>query len=159
MFYKKETQMNKVQLIGHLGGDVELKYTPDGKAVTNLSIATQTTWKNKETKQRESSTQWHRVVIFGKLAEIAANYLRKGSHVFIEGSLRTRKWTDNKDNIDRWTTEVVLSGYQSTLTLLDKKPESGTQAQAQAQAQTPVVSQDDVAGATNQVPDDDDLPF
>lgn len=149
--------MNKVQLIGHLGGDVELKYTADGKAVVNLSIATQTAWNNKETKERESSTQWHRVVIFGKLAEIAANYLRKGSHVFIEGSLRTRKWTDNKDNIDRWTTEIVLSGYQSTLTLLDKKPESGTQ--AQAQAQTPVVSQDDAAGATNQVPDDDDLPF
>lgn len=147
--------MNKVQLIGHLGGDIELKYTADGKAVVNLSIATQTSWNNKETKQRESSTQWHRVVIFGKLAEVAANYLRKGSHVFIEGSLRTRKWTDKKDNIDRWTTEIVLSGYQSTLTLLDKKPESGTQ----TQTQTPVVSQDDVAGATNQVPDDDDLPF
>jgi len=157
MFYKKEKQMNKVQLIGHLGGDVELKYTADGKAVVNLSIATQTAWNNKETKQRESSTQWHRVVIFGKLAEIAATYLRKGSHVFIEGSLRTRKWTDKKDNIDRWTTEVVLSGYQSTLTLLDKKPES--EPQNPAQTQTPVVSQDDVAGATNQVPDDDDLPF
>ena len=153
--------MNKVQLIGHLGGDVDLKYTADGKAVVNLSVATQTSWNNKETKQRESSTQWHRVVIFGKLAEVAANYLRKGSHVFIEGALRTRKWTDKKDNIDRWTTEIVLSGYQSTLTLLDKKPESGTgtQAQTQTQTQTPVVSQDDVAGATNQVPDDDDLPF
>lgn len=146
--------MNKVQLIGHLGGDVALKYTPDGKAVVNLSIATQTSWNNKETKQRESSTQWHRVVIFGKLAEVAANYLRKGSHVFIEGSLRTRKWTDKKDNIDRWTTEVVLSGYQSTLTLLDKKPESGTQ----TQTQTPVVSQDDATGATHQVPNDD-IPF
>ena len=157
MFYKKEKQMNKVQLIGHLGGDVELKYTADGKAVTNLSIATKTSWNNKETKQRESSTQWHRVVIFGKLAEVAAKYLHKGSHVFIEGSLRTRKWTDKKDNIDRWTTEIVLSGYQSTLTLLDKKPES--EPQAQTQTQTPVVSQDDVAGATNQVPDDDDLPF
>lgn len=157
MFYKKEKQMNKVQLIGHLGGDVELKYTPDGKAVTNLSVATQTAWNNKETKQRESSTQWHRVVIFGKLSEIAATYLHKGSHVFIEGSLRTCKWTDKKDNIDRWTTEVVLSGYQSTLTLLDKKPESGTQ--NQTQTQTPVVSQDDAAGATSQVPDDDDLPF
>ena len=149
--------MNKVQLIGHLGGDVELKYTAGGKAVVNLSIATQTAWNNKETKERESSTQWHRVVIFGKLAEIAANYLRKGSHVFIEGSLRTRKWTDKKDNIDRWTTEIVLSGYQSTLTLLDKKPEAGTQ--SQAQTQTPLVSQDDAADATNQVPDDDDLPF
>jgi single-strand DNA-binding protein len=154
MFYKKEKPMNKVQLIGHLGGDVELKYTSDGKAVVNLSVATKTAWNNKETKQRESSTQWHRVVIFGKLAEVAAKYLHKGSHVFIEGSLRTRKWTDKKDNIDRWTTEVVLSGYQSTLTLLDKKPESGTQ----TQTQTPVVSQDDVAGATNQVPDDD-IPF
>lgn len=144
--------MNKAQLIGHLGGDVELKYTADGKPVVNLSIATKSSWNNKATKHSESSTQWHRVVIFGKLAEVAEKYLHKGSYVFIEGSLRTRKWIDKKDNINRWTTEIVLSGYQSRLIMLDKKPQS------EPQTQTPVVSQDDVAGATNQVPDDD-IPF
>lgn len=142
--------MNKVQLIGHLGNDVELKHSPNGTAVANLSIATHRFWKNKETGDRESVTEWHRVVVFGKLAQIAKEYLKKGSHVLIEGSLRTRKWTD-KSNVDRWTTEVVVSGYQATLQMLDKKID-------QQATTAPSVNKEDVLGAASQEPEDD-IPF
>ena len=98
--------VNKVILIGNLGKDPETRYMPSGSAVTNLTLATSESWKDKQTGENQERTEWHKVAMFGKLAEIAAEYLRKGSQVYIEGRLRTRKWQD-KEGKDRWTTEIV----------------------------------------------------
>jgi len=103
--------INKVILIGNLGNDPETRYMPSGGAVTNVSLATSETWKDKQTGQPQERTEWHRVVFFNRLAEIAGEYLRKGSKVYIEGSLRTRKWQD-KDGQDKYTTEIVASEMQ-----------------------------------------------
>jgi len=97
--------LNKVILIGNLGADPETRYAPSGDAICNLRIATTETWKDKQTGDKREATEWHRVVMFGRLAEIAAQYLRKGSQVYIEGRLQTRKWQD-KDGQDRYTTEI-----------------------------------------------------
>lgn len=97
--------LNKVILIGNLGKDPETRYAPSGDAITNLTLATTETWKDKGTGERREATEWHRVVFFGKVAEIAAQYLRKGSQVYVEGRLQTRKWQD-KDGQDRYTTEI-----------------------------------------------------
>lgn len=99
--------VNKVILVGNLGKDPEVRYTPDGKAIANLTLATSESWKDRNTGQQQEKTEWHRVVIFGKLAEIAGEYLRKGSQVYFEGKLQTRKWTDQSGN-DKYTTEVVI---------------------------------------------------
>lgn len=103
--------VNKVILVGNLGNDPETKYMPSGGAVTNISVATSEQWKDKQTGQPQERTEWHRVVFFNRLAEIAGEYLRKGSKVFIEGSLRTRKW-QGQDGQDRYTTEIVASEMQ-----------------------------------------------
>ena len=98
--------INKVILVGNLGNDPETRYMPSGKAVTNFSIATSESWTDKQSGDKQERTEWHNVVLFDKLGEIAAEYLRKGSQVYIEGSLRTRKWQD-KEGKDRYTTEIV----------------------------------------------------
>jgi single-strand DNA-binding protein len=98
--------INKVILVGNLGKDPETRYMPNGKAVTNFSIATSEAWTDKQSGDKQERTEWHNIVLFEKLAEIAAEYLRKGSQVYIEGSLRTRKWAD-KEGKDRYTTEIV----------------------------------------------------
>ncbi|MDH4107568.1 MAG: single-stranded DNA-binding protein [Gammaproteobacteria bacterium] len=103
--------INKVILVGNLGADPETRYMPSGGAVTNLSLATSESWKDKQTGEQKDRTEWHKVAMFGRLAEIAAEYLRKGSQVYIEGKLRTRKWQD-KDGNDRWTTEIVADEMQ-----------------------------------------------
>ncbi|KGK41603.1 single-stranded DNA-binding protein [Nitrincola sp. A-D6] len=103
--------INKVILIGNLGQDPEVKYMPSGNAVTNLTLATSDTWKDKQTGQPQERTEWHRVVFFNRLAEIAGEYLRKGSKVYIEGALRTRKWQDQSGQ-DRYTTEIVANEMQ-----------------------------------------------
>lgn len=103
--------INKVILVGNCGQDPETRYMPSGGAVTNLSIATSESWKDKQTGQPQERTEWHRVVFFNRLAEIAGEYLRKGSQVYVEGSLRTRKWQDNNGQ-DRYTTEIVASEMQ-----------------------------------------------
>lgn len=103
--------VNKVILVGNMGQDPEMKYMPSGGAVTNISIATSESWKDKNTGQQQERTEWHRVVFFNRLAEIAGEYLRKGSKVYIEGSLRTRKW-QGQDGNDRYTTEIVASEMQ-----------------------------------------------
>ncbi len=103
--------VNKVILVGNLGNDPETKYMPSGGAVTNISVATSEQWKDKQTGQPQERTEWHRVVFFNRLAEIAGEYLRKGSKVYIEGSLRTRKW-QGQDGQDRYTTEIVASEMQ-----------------------------------------------
>jgi len=103
--------INKVILVGNLGADPETRYMPSGSAVTNLSIATSEQWKDKKTGEQQDRTEWHKVAMFNRLAEIAAEYLRKGSQVYIEGKLRTRKWQD-RDGNDRWTTEIIADEMQ-----------------------------------------------
>ncbi len=103
--------INKVILIGNLGADPETRYMPSGGAVTNLSIATSDQWKDKQTGEQKERTEWHKVAMFGRLAEIAAEYLRKGSQVYVEGRLQTRKWQD-RDGNDRYTTEIIANEMQ-----------------------------------------------
>jgi len=103
--------VNKVILVGNLGRDPETRYSPDGAAITNVSVATTSQWKDKNTGEKKEETEWHRVAFFGRLAEIAGEYLKKGSQVYVEGRLRTRKWQD-KDGQDRYTTEIVADAMQ-----------------------------------------------
>src|SRR5712671_6766718 len=103
--------VNKVILVGNLGKDPETRYMPSGSAVTNLTLATSESWKDKQTGDPQERTEWHKIAMFGRLAEIAAEYLRKGSQVYIEGKLRTRKWQD-KEGKDRYTTEIVADNMQ-----------------------------------------------
>ena len=121
--------VNKVVIIGNLGNDPETRYLPSGGAVTNITVATSESWKDKTTGQQQERTEWHRVSFFNKLAEIAGEYLRKGSKVYIEGQLRTRKWQD-KDGKDCYTTEIISNEMQ----MLDSKPQDG-QARPQGQQQ------------------------
>jgi single-strand DNA-binding protein len=103
--------INKVIIVGNLGNDPETRYMPSGSAVTNLTVATNESWKDKATGEQKDRTEWHKVAMFNRLAEIAAEYLRKGSQVYIEGKLRTRKWQD-KNGQDRWTTEIIADEMQ-----------------------------------------------
>ena len=112
--------VNKVILVGNLGADPEVRRTQDGRPIVNLRVATSDTWRDKNTGERREKTEWHRVVIFSEgLAKIAEQYLKKGSKVYLEGALQTRKWQD-KDGQDRYSTEVVLQGFNSALTMLDR---------------------------------------
>lgn len=112
--------LNKVILIGNLGADPDIRHMPNGDAVAALSIATSRRWKDRDSGERKEHTEWHRVVMFRRLAEVAGEYLRKGSQVYIEGRLQTRKWSDDKD-IDRYTTEVLAD----TMHMLGRKPSDG----------------------------------
>lgn len=112
--------VNKVILVGNLGNDPETRYLPSGGAVTNITIATSESWKDKQTGEAQERTEWHKVVFFNQLAEIAGKYLKKGSKVYIEGSLRTRKWQDQAGQ-DRWTTEIVAGEMQ----MLDSRNAGG----------------------------------
>lgn len=103
--------INKVILVGNIGGDPETRYMPNGGAVTNITLATSESWKDKQSGQMNERTEWHRIVFFNRLAEIAGEYLRKGSKVYVEGALRTRKW-QGQDGQDRYTTEIVASEMQ-----------------------------------------------
>ncbi|EAM1729028.1 single-stranded DNA-binding protein SSB2 [Salmonella enterica] len=131
--------VNKVILVGNLGQDPEVRYMPNGGAVANLTLATSETWRDKADGEMREHTEWHRVVVFGKLAEIASEYLRKGAQVYIEGQLRTRKWTDQSGQ-DKYTTEVVV-GQNGTMQMLgrrDSQPQQGGQQfSGQPQPQTP----------------------
>lgn len=162
--------INKVILIGHLGADPETRYLPDGVThVANLRVATSETWRDKTTGERQERTEWHRVSLFGKLAEIASQYLAKGAKVYLEGSLRTRKW-QAQDGSDRYSTEVVLSGPRAVLQMLDgrgastaSQPSSqppaarqGHPSQAQSAAQSQFQAPAAEAGGA---PFDDDIPF
>jgi single-strand DNA-binding protein len=130
--------INKAIIVGHLGQDPKIQHLPSGGAVTSISVATSESWKDKNTGQQQDRTDWHRIVFFNKLAEIAGQYLKKGSKVYIEGSLRTRAW--EKDGEKRYTTEIVASEMQ----MLDSKGEGVS----------------GVGNATQQTPEfDDDIPF
>ncbi|EJQ5249079.1 single-stranded DNA-binding protein [Salmonella enterica] len=122
--------INKVILIGNLGQDPELRYMPNGGAVANLTLATSETWRDKQTGEMRENTEWHRVVVFGKLAEIAGEYLRKGSQVYIEGQLRTRSWDDN-NGVTRYVTEIVVS-MQGTMQMLGSQSSGSQPASSQA---------------------------
>jgi len=142
--------INKVILVGNLGADPETRYTPSGSAVTKIRVATSESWKDRQTGERQERTEWHRVVFFGRLAEIAGEYLKKGSQVYVEGSLRTDKWQDQSGQ-DRYTTEIVANEMQ----MLGGRPGAGAPAgggeprnfgsSQQDAAQEPVL--------------DDDIPF
>jgi len=115
--------VNKVILIGNVGKDPEVKRTQDGKAIVNLFLATSESWKDKSSGERKEKTEWHRVVIFNEgIAKIAEAYVKKGSSIYIEGQLQTRKWTD-KDGIEKYSTEIVLQNFNGALTLLGGKPD------------------------------------
>ena len=155
--------INKVILIGNLGNDPETRYTQSGAAVTNISLATSESWKDKQTGQQQERTEWHRIVFFNRLAEIAGEYLRKGSKVYIEGSLRTRKWQDQSGQ-DRYTTEIVASEMQ----MLDSRgggqaapyPDEGYAPQAAAPAPAPQAAAGGQAAPPASFEDfDDDIPF
>ncbi|AJY46905.1 single-stranded DNA-binding protein [Martelella endophytica] len=119
--------VNKVILVGNLGADPEIRRTQDGRPIANLRVATSETWRDRNSGERKERTEWHRVVIFSEgLCKVAEQFLRKGSKVYIEGQLQTRKWTDQSGQ-DRYSTEVVLQGFNATLTMLDGRGEGGGQ--------------------------------
>ncbi|EAA2983491.1 single-stranded DNA-binding protein [Salmonella enterica subsp. diarizonae] len=157
--------LNKVMLIGHLGQDPDVRYLPNGNAVAMLSLATSDTWKDKQTGEQKERTEWHRVVIYGKLAEIAGEYLRKGSQAYIEGELRTRKWTDQSGQ-ERYTTEVVVS-MQGTMQMLGSRGNGGNGQQQGSQGQPQQPAGRSYSGTppkqhpANEPPMDfdDDIPF
>ena len=149
--------INKVILVGNLGSDPEARVLPSGGAVTNISVATSESWKDKQTGQPQERTEWHRIVAFNRLAEIMGEYLKKGSKVYIEGSLRTRKWQD-KEGQDKYTTEIVASEMQ----MLDSRNEGGedrSQNYSQSSAQqTPHQPSPQQTQSFDDF-DDEDLPF
>lgn len=147
--------VNKVIIVGNLGQDPEVRTMPSGDSVANLSVATSESWKDKNTGEQKEKTEWHRVAIFGKLAEIAGEYLKKGSQVYLEGKLQTRKWQDDQGQ-DRYSTEVVLQGYDGVMQMLGGA-NGGGQNQANAQANVAAPQQ----GQAQQPPMDfdDDIPF
>ena len=122
--------INKVILVGRLGKDPEVRYIPNGGAVANLQVATSESWRDKQTGEMREQTEWHRVVLFGKLAEVAGEYLRKGAQVYIEGQLRTRSWEDN--GITRYVTEILVK-TTGTMQMLGSAPQQNAQAQPQPQ--------------------------
>ena len=148
--------INKVILVGNLGAKPEVKYASNGNAISNLSVATSESWTDKSTGQKQERTEWHRVSLFGKLAEIAGQYLDKGSKVYVEGKLQTRKWQDQNGQ-DRYTTEVVVSGFNGTLQMLDRRDDSSSSAPSEdvtvkdhAEPSITPVSKDEF---------EDDIPF
>ena len=153
--------INKVILVGNLGAKPEIKYASNGNAISNLSVATSESWTDKSTGQKQDRTEWHRVSLFGKVAEIAGQYLDKGSKVYVEGKLQTRKWQDQNGQ-DRYTTEVVVSGFSGTLQMLDRRDDMNSNSATQnSQPQSQAASEPAPAAITPVAPDEfeDDIPF
>jgi len=146
--------INKVILIGNLGKDPETRYMPSGGAVTNITVATSETWKDKNTGEQQERTEWHRVVFFNRLAEIAGEYLKKGSKVYIEGSLRTRKW-QGQDGQDRYTTEIVANEMQ----MLDSRGGGGDAPYSRPQQQSGNQSAPAQSAPVDNGGFEDDIPF
>jgi single-strand DNA-binding protein len=145
--------INKVILVGTLGADPDTRYTPSNAAVTNLSIATNESWKDKQSGEQIEKTEWHRVVMFNRLAEIASEYLRKGSQVYIEGKIQTRKWED-KEGKDRWTTEIVANEMQ----MLGARS-SGGNSGAESRGEPASKSSSPASSPDSSDDFDDDIPF
>jgi len=153
--------INKVILVGNLGAKPEIKYASNGNAISNLSVATSESWTDKNTGQKQERTEWHRVSLFGKVAEIAGQYLDKGSKVYVEGKLQTRKWQDQSGQ-DRYTTEVVISGFSGTLQMLDRRDDSNSSMQSQPQSTPQPAQNAQQAPSITPVAQDefeDDIPF
>ncbi|MBV9348383.1 MAG: single-stranded DNA-binding protein [Pseudolabrys sp.] len=158
--------VNKVILIGNLGADPEIRRTQDGRPIANLRVATSESWRDKNTGERREKTEWHRVVIFNEgLCKIVEQYLKKGSKVYLEGALQTRKWQD-KDGNDKYSTEVVLQGFNSQLTMLDGRGGGGGASSSEGEdfgssgASAPRSRQPAMAGAGGKRDDmDDEIPF
>ncbi len=146
--------VNKVILIGNLGKDPEVRYSPGGEAVTNITLATTDSWKDKATGEKKEATEWHRVVFFRKLAEVAGEYLKKGSQVYIEGSLKTRKWKD-KEGQDRYTTEIVAS----EMTMLGGKHKDSSESKPMASAASESLHKPPIVRPGNVFDEDLDYPF
>ena len=143
--------VNKVTLIGNLGNDPELRSTQSGRAVANITLAPSESWRDKETQETKERVEWHRVIFFGRLAEVVNEYLRKGSQVYVEGRIQTRKWQD-KDGNDRYTTEIVANEMQ----MLGSR---GTNSDSSAGQQPASTSQPTSPSAVVNDPFDDDIPF
>ena len=166
--------INKVILVGNLGNDPEIRYLPGGGAVATLTVATSESWRDKATGEQREKTEWHRIALFGKLAEVAGEYLKKGSQVYIEGQLETRKWQDQSGQ-DRYTTQVVVKGFNGSMQMLGGKrdqawgqpqqPSSNSQenppAKSHDQYQYPPNNENNSAPQYNEPPMDfdDDIPF
>ena len=151
--------INKVILVGNLGADPEIRQTKDGRPIANLSVATGESWKDKNTGERREKTEWHRVVIFNEgLAKIAEQYLRKGSKVYLEGQLQTRKWQDQNGQ-DKYTTEVVLQGYNGNLTMLDSRQGGGDFAGSSTGSISSGGGGDSLPPSSPGVDMDGDIPF
>lgn len=150
--------INKVILVGNLGAKPEVKYASNGNAISNLSVATSESWTDKSTGQKQEKTEWHRVSLFGKIAEIAGQYLDKGSKVYVEGKLQTRKWQDQSGQ-DRYSTEVVVSGFNGTLQMLDRR--DSVNSEAPTQSTRPPESSQSAPKITPVAQDEfeDDIPF
>ena len=143
--------VNKVIIVGTLGADPDTSYAPSGSAITKLSIATNESWKDKETGEQKEKTEWHRISMFGRLAEISAEYLRKGSQVYIEGKLATNKWQDKEGN-DRWTTEIIANQMQ----MLGGRP-TGNATSSKSKSNENKQSHPEPPAGTDDF--DDDIPF
>ena len=161
--------VNKVILVGNLGRDPEVRYSPDGAAICNISLATTAVWRDRATGERREDTEWHRVVFFNKLAEIAGEYLKKGRSVYVEGRLKTRKWQDKETGADRYSTEIVadqmqmLGGRDGDTSMGDSGGDDFNQAPRQqnrpAQQQQPRPAAPQAPAAANLMDMDDDIPF
>ncbi|WP_419623655.1 single-stranded DNA-binding protein [Thiolapillus sp.] len=149
--------INKVILVGNLGNAPETRFLPNGSAVTNITLATSETWKDKQTGEQQERTEWHRVVFFNRLAEIAGEYLKKGSKVYIEGSLRTRKW-QGQDGQDRYTTEIIANEMQMLNRVNGQQP-AAAQAPAQAAAAAPAQNYAPAPAPAPAGQFEDDIPF
>ena len=145
--------INKVILVGNVGAKPEVKYSSNGSAVANLSVATSETWNDKNSGEKQERTEWHRVSLYGKLAEIAGQYLDKGSKVYVEGKLQTRKWQDQSGQ-DRYTTEIVVSGYGGTLQMLDRREGMTSSGQDRSKQ-----SNNDTVEVADNSGFEDDIPF
>ena len=145
--------INKVILVGNLGQDPEVKYTAGGAAVTTLSLATSESWKDKDTGQDQEKTEWHRVVIFNEgLVNVVQQYLKKGAQVYVEGQLTTRKWKDEQSGQDKYSTEIVIQGYNSSLTMLGGGNSSGG-------IQNDTTQQNNIEDSSQVSDMDDEIPF
>ena len=148
--------LNKVQLIGRLGADPEIKQMVNGKNVARLSVATSQSWKDKSSGERKEKTEWHRVVIFNEgLVNIVQQYLKKGANVYLEGQLSTRKWKDEKSGQDKYSTEIVLQGYNSSLTMLGGKSQSNNSNQISENKSS--LPNDEMSQVSSDL--DDEIPF
>ena len=140
--------LNKVTLIGLVGKEPDIRKTQDGKLIASFSLATSESWKDKSTGERKQNTEWHKIVIFGQLAEIVERYVKKGSKLYIEGQLKTREWSD-KDGAKKYTTEIVLQGFNCNLQMLDTRPK----------LEMPKEDSDAIDNLGNEMDDESEIPF